>query len=441
MGTGKKAVSARGVALQVLVNCRRRGAWSDSALSSAIRSAGLSHRDAALASRICYGVQQNQMLLDFWLGKLCSVPVDKLELPVCCAMELAMYQITFLERIPDAAAVNESVELARFNSRNSNSPRLVNGVLRSFVRQRENLPHPDSLSVAYSHPQWLVELFAQELEGEGVEALLAADNSQPPTVIHTNPLKTSPEQLRRRLEEEGVTVGENPYFAESFTLSGSGDLEHLGSFREGWFLVQDTAARLAVEAAGVQSGMEALDVCAAPGGKSFQMAMQMGDQGSIISCDLQEKKLKRLTEGASRLGIGCIQAQAADGRVFQERWENRFDVVLTDVPCSGLGIIRKKPDIRYKEPQPLSALPAIQRDILTNASRYVKPGGVLAYSTCTVLRRENQQVVEDFLESHKDFKLEPFVLPVIGECDGMITLWPHIHQTDGFFMAKLRKQL
>lgn len=431
--------TARETAMVVLVHCRERGAWSDSALSAAIRSANLSPRDAALTSRLCYGVQQNQYLLDHWLTALCTVPLHKLEPPVRAALELGVYQIAFLERIPPRAAVHESVELARKWAKNPNSPRLVNAVLRSFERRRESLPQPESLSVRYSHPQWLVELFSQELDGVGVEELLQADNSQPPTVIHVNPLKTDTAALCARLEDEGVSVAAHSGLSDCMTISGTGDLEHLDSFRDGWFQVQDAAARMAVLAADPKPEMRVLDACAAPGGKSFGAAMAMGDRGSILSCDIQEKKLDRLAEGAKRLGITCIRTKAMDARVFDPLLEARFDLVMTDVPCSGLGIIRKKPDIRYKQPEPLVLLPAIQRSILDNTARYVKPGGVLLYSTCTVLRRENQAVVDAFLTDHSDFHLEPFTLPIAGECGGMVTLWPHIHHTDGFFIAKLRR--
>jgi 16S rRNA (cytosine967-C5)-methyltransferase len=274
----------------------------------------------------------------------------------------------------------------------------------------------------------------------GVEALLQADNAQPATVIHTNPLKTTPQALADALRAQGVQVEADPALPDCFTITGTGDLEQNECFRKGWFQVQDRAARFAVLAAGPEPGMDVLDACAAPGGKSFQAAMAMENRGSILSCDLQEKKLGRIKAGAQRLGITCIETRAMDGRAFLPELEGRFDLVITDVPCSGLGIIRKKPDIRYKDPEPLLALPAIQRDILRNNARYVKPGGVLMYSTCTVLRRENQDVVQAFLGEHPEFSLEGFTLPGIGKCDGMLTLWPHIHGTDGFFMAKLRKQ-
>lgn len=439
---GKNTVSpSRAVALEVLIACEKRHAWSDSALSASIRRAGLSGRDAALASRLCYGVQQNQLLLLYWLEQLCRAPVERLELTIRLILEMGLYQLAFLDRVPAHAAVDESVRLARTQSKNPRSPGLVNGVLRSFLRQRDTMSAPASLSVRYSHPQWLVDLLQEEVPEGTLEALLQADNSQPSTVIQVNTLKTDGAALVRRLEGEGVTVEAHPFLPDCYQISETGDLSRLSSFREGLFQVQDAAARLAVLAAGPRPGMSVLDACAAPGGKSFQAAMEMKNRGSILSCDLQVKKLSRIREGAERLGIDCITTRAMDGRVFQQELEEKFDLVLADAPCSGLGIIRKKPDIRYKEPEALEHLPEIQRAILGNVSRYVAPGGALLYSTCTVLRRENQEVVTAFLSGHPDFHLEAFSLPGVGDCDGMKTLWPHLHGTDGFFMAKLRREI
>lgn len=431
--------SAREVALQVLLDCRKRGAWSDSALSSAIRSAELNARDAGLASRLCYGVQQNQYLLDWYLEQLCSVALKKLEPAVLVAMELGLYQMTCLDRIPVRAAVDQSVELAHRWSKNPRSPGLVNAVLRAYDRQKETMSQPKELWIRHSHPKWLVELFDRELKGEGTEALLEANNSQPATVVQTNTLKITAEKLKARLEEEGVTVEAHPQLSDCFTVTGTGDLEQLASFREGLFQVQDGAAKLAVLAADPKPGMKVLDACAAPGGKSFQTAMAMRNEGSILSCDLQEKKLGRISSGAERLGIDCVTTRPMDGRVFDAELEKAFDLVIADVPCSGLGIIRKKPDIRYKDPKPLENLPQIQSEILENVSRYVFPGGALLYSTCTVLERENQAVVRAFLSRHPEYQLESFEIPIAGSCEGMVTLWPHIHGTDGFFIAKLRR--
>ncbi len=440
--TGKRvASSAREAALMVLLDWKRRGAWSDSALSGVIRAAGLSPRDAALASRLCYGVQQNLLLLEFWLDEMSSVPASRMEMPVRLSILLGLYQMAFLDRIPTRAAVDESVELSRRWSRNPCSPGLTNAILRAFDRKRDVLLEPSSLSVRYSHPQALVDLLAKELghDRTELEELLRADNSQPPTTIQTNPLKTTPQELSVRLQEEGVSVQAHAWLPGCFAVTGTGDLEGLESFRDGLFQVQDAAARLAVLAAMPKPGMRVLDACAAPGGKSFQTAMEMKDRGEILACDLHEKKLDRLARGARRLGIGCIETRAMDARQFAPELKGRFDLVLTDVPCSGLGIIRKKPDIRYKELKPLERLPEIQLEILTNTARYVRPGGCLLYATCTVLDRENEAVTAAFLAQTPEFHLEPFTLPGVGQCPGQRTLWPHRHQTDGFFMAKLRK--
>lgn len=421
----------------------RQGAWSDGTLKQVIRDAQLSRRESALCSRICYGVQQNQLLLEFWMGQFSRVKVEKLESAVRTALAMGMYQAALMDRIPEHSAVSESVELVKSFGKNPNSPKLTNAILRSFCRALDKLPRPESLSVQYSHPQWLVDLYSAELNGEGVEALLAANNAQPPTTVQVNTLKTTPEALTAALEAQGVEVQSHPWAQGCLELRGTGDLEALDAFRRGELLVQDAAARLAVTAAGLRPGMRVLDVCAAPGGKSFSAAMDMENRGELISCDVQEKKVELIRRGAKRLGITILSAQVRNGREFNPDWEQSFDAVLTDVPCSGLGIIRKKPDIRFKDPKPLENLPGVQSAILRNASRYVKPGGVLLYSTCTVLRRENQAIVEAFLHENPDFSPDLLHLDgPVGEClEGWVTLWPHIHGTDGFFLAKLRRTL
>ena len=418
-----------------------RGAWSDGTLKRLIREANLDRRESALCSRICYGVQQNRLLLEFWMGCYSKVAVTKLEPAVRIALAMGMYQAALMDRIPQRAAVSESVELVKRFSRNPHSASLTNGILRTFCRNLDHLPQPDSLSVQYSHPQWLVDLFTAELHGEGVEALLAANNAQPPTTVQVNPLKTTAEALTAALTAAGVEVRPHSWAPGCLELRGTGDLESLEAFQKGEFLVQDAAARLAVTAAGVKPGMRVLDLCAAPGGKSFAAAMDMENRGELISCDVQEKKVQLIRRGAQRYGITILTAQVRDGRIFNPEWEQSFDVVLADVPCSGLGIIRKKPDIRTKDPTALENLPAIQAALLQNASRYVKPGGVLVYSTCTVLRRENEAVVEAFLAENPDISAEPLELGgPVGHCErGMVTLWPHLHGTDGFFVARLRR--
>lgn len=438
----KQAKDARSVALTVLLRCEKNGAWLDGALKSALKETPLDARDAALCSKLCYGVCQNRTLLEFWLAHFSKVKPEKLEPAVRLSLLMALYQITLLDKIPPRAAVNEAVNLARRNSKNPRSPTLVNGILRAFCRAQDNLPQPTDLATRYSHPQWLVDLLAQEVPAEELEALLRCDNAEPPTTIQTNTTQITPQELQRELEAQGIAVEPHPWLEGCFTLRGTGDLERLDAFRVGKFLVQDAASKLVILAAQPQAGQRALDVCGAPGGKSFSTAIAMGDHGSVLSCDIHPNKVKQIQKGTKRLGLTSVQSQVSDAKEYHPEWDGQFDLVLTDAPCSGLGIIRKKPDIRNKEPEPLEHLPTIQTEILENVSRYVKAGGVLVYSTCTVLRRENQDVVQGFLQRHPEFTLEPFVLPEpIGSVEaGMLTLWPHIHGTDGFFLAKMRKQ-
>ena len=299
----------------------------------------------------------------------------------------------------------------------------------------------DYLSVRYSHPKWLVERLMDLLGAEEAEDYLRMNNEIVATTIQTNTLKTTAEDLEKELHQAGVTVDKHPWLPGCFEVSATGDLEGLPAFTEGRFMVQDAAARLVATIAEPCEGGKVLDICAAPGGKSFAVAVDMKDSGQIISCDIHPHKLKLIENGAARLGITGIRAVQADGREYHAAWEQSADLVIADVPCSGLGIIRKKPDIRYKNPKELAQLPAIQSAILENAATYLKPGGTMVYSTCSVMKQENREQVCSFLQRHPEFELVPFDLPVCGKVEeGMITLWPHIHGTDGFFIAKLRKK-
>ena len=437
--------SAREAAMLTLAACERQGAWSDGYLKKTLREQGLDRRDAALCARLCYGVQQNRLLLDWYLARYCKSRLGALGLKVLCNLRVAVYQILFLDKVPASAAVNEAVELTKKHCRNPRAAGMVNGILRAMLRQPGPLEPNDpdkvkNLSIKYSHPLWLVKTFAGLLGLEGAEALLAADNGEPPTAAQVNTLRADPAALAGELRELGAEVSPHPWLPGCLLLSGAGDLEQLAAFREGRFYVQDPAARLAVTAAGVKPGSRVLDCCAAPGGKSFAAAIDMGNRGEVVSCDIHPHKIRLLEAGRERLGLSVISPCLQNAAETRQDWLDAFDTVLTDVPCSGLGIIRKKPDIRYKEPAALEGLPRVQRGILDNCARYVRPGGVLLYSTCTLLPRENGDVVEGFLSAHPQFAPEPFVLPEWGEQPGQVTFWPHIHGTDGFFVAKLRRK-
>lgn len=437
---------SRVCALRVLVSCRTKKAWADAALKAQISRDGLSGADAALCSRMVYGVLQNQMLLDHYIGAYCSQKPDHLQPPLLDILRLGSYQILFLDKVPDSAAVNESVELAKLFKR-SQAAGLINAVLRKISRNKKELPPiPDRdeeryLSIRYSHPKWLVRRLLRLLGREETEAFLAANNEVAPLTVQINPLRTIPEELTASLRAEGVDVKAHPWVPGCLELAGTGDLTALAAFREGRFLVQDPAARLVSLIAGIVPGQRVLDVCAAPGGKSFSAAIAMEDRGQVCSCDLHKNKLVRIQEGAARLGLTCIHTEDANGQTLRPEWVEGFDTVLVDAPCSGLGIIRKKPDTRYKRLDDLFTLPMVQGAILKNAASYVRPGGVLVYSTCTILPEENEQVVEGFLAEHPNFIKTPFVLPEpVGETAGDVTLWPQRHETDGFYICRMQRQ-
>ena len=432
-------MTAREAALCTLIACEKQDAWADGFLKRMLKEEKLDEREAALATRLTFGVMQNRMLLDWYIGQFAK---GKLDLTVRTALRLGVYQMLFLTRVPVSAAVNESVKLTRKYSKNPGAAGLVNAVLRNLERNRQSLVPPSQPAALYSHPQWLVDAFVQRLGEEGARALMECHNGEVPTVAQVNTCRAPAEQVMEELMRAGVQVQAHPWLESCLTMRGSGSLERLKAFQEGKFYIQDAAARLAVLAAEPRPGMRVLDTCAAPGGKSFAAAVAMGDQGEIISCDIHPHKQTLIEHGARRLGLKCIHAATQNAKERVNEWENAFDLVLADVPCSGLGIIRKKPDIRYKDPKPLAGLPAIQRAILDNVSFYVRPGGVLLYSTCTLLERENEAVVREFLERQGDFALEALELPQpIGRIEeGYVTLWPHLHGTDGFFFAKLRRR-
>ena len=433
--------SARTTALSALIATRRQGAWSDGVLKQYIARDSLDRRDAALASQLCYGVLQNRALLEYELSQVLSCKFKDLQPVVLDILLLGAYQVLLLERVPDSAAVNEAVEQCKTYG-NRRAAGLVNGVLRSLSRQKGSLKQPDDLETKYSHPAQLVTLLRENLPEGTVEAFLAADNAPAPMTLQYNPLKTQPQAVWGELTAAGVRLTPHPWLPDCMLAEGAGDLTKLAAFCEGRVYVQDAAAALAARCAGAQPGMRVLDVCAAPGGKSFAMASRMENRGEVLSCDIHPHKIALLEKGAQRLGITNLHARVQDASARCEEFAGQMDVVVADVPCSGLGVIRKKPDIRYKALAPIERLPQVQRAILENVSAYVKPGGVLLYSTCTVLRRENEAVAQAFLQAHPEFSAEALTLPDGLRVDDprFVTLLPGQHDCDGFFICKMRKQ-
>ena len=430
---------AREAAVFALERTRRDGAWS-SALSDAMKTKyDLDSRSLSLAVSISLGVLQSTALLDYYID-LNSKSASKIEPKVRDIMRSGAYQLIFMDKIPASAAVNESVSLCK-KLGYSRASGFCNAVLRKIASCSDKLPEPPGkgtaqyLSVKYSHPRQLAQYIVDRRGYDAAEAFLAADNTIPDTCLQVNTLKITPDELMARLLAESIPCSMHPWLPNCIVTAGS--VSSMPGFDEGLFYVQDPAAKCAVLAAALEPGMYVLDSCAAPGGKSFAAAIAMRNEGSIDSCDLHDKKIRLISEGAQRLGISCINAFSHDAR---EPFYRQYDAIIADVPCSGYGVIRKKPEIRYKPLEDSASMPAIQAAILENLSQYVKPGGVIVYSTCTVLECENEDVVKAFLRAHAEFSAEGFTLPN-GETavDGYITFWPDIHGTDGFFVSKLRR--
>ena len=437
-------MGARETALNALIACRKDAAWSNGVLKEYILRDRLDRRDAALAAKLCYGVLQNRNKLDFYLKQLLTGKLKDLHPVVHDILHLGLYQIYELDKVPDNAAVNESVDLAKkYCKKQRFAPGLVNGVLRNAVKTKGTLKEPASLEDKYSHPWELIKLLRDYVGKDRIEMMLKANNEAPQTVIQVNTLKITADELCKRLEAEQISAEPHGWMPDCLVLGSTGDLEKLPSFREGLFYVQDPAAKLSSLCAELpKNGLRLLDCCAAPGGKSFAAAIAMAGQGSVTSCDIHEHKVPLIQKGAARLGIENHTACQQDASENVADWNGAFDAVIADVPCSGYGIIRKKPDIRYKNPADMAELPQLQLAILKNQARYVKPGGLLMYSTCTLVRAENEGIVERFLAEHPEFYLEPLSLP---ECfpkndSGMLALVPGEYDTDGFFIARMRRK-
>ena len=437
-------MGARETALNVLIACRKEGGWSNGVLKDYLSRDRLDRREAALATRLCYGVLQNRLLLDHYLQQLLTGKLKNLHPAVHDILHLGLYQLYFMDKIPESAAVNECVGLAkRYCKGQKNAPGLINAVLHNGIRQKDTLAAPKSYVERYSHPQKLVDLLKSYVGKERLEGMLKANNEIPPTVIQVNTLKTTREALLAVLAEEGVSAQTHSWMDNCLVLTGTGALEQLPSFQKGLFYVQDAASKLSILCARLEENSRVLDCCAAPGGKSFAAAIAMGGRGEVTSCDVYAHKAELIKNGADRLELVNIRAMQRDATQSNEAWEQCFDTVIVDAPCSGYGIIRKKPDIRYKDPDTMKDLPALQQQILQNQSRFVKKGGTLMYSTCTLVRAENEGVVERFLQNNPEFYLESMELPNIfpENTTGMLTLVPGEYDTDGFFIARLRRNV
>lgn len=423
---------AREAALYVLARCRRFDAWSQQTIQAAAEKFSLDERDTALCTKLCLDVLQNAALCDYYIGCYSSVPAAKLEPNLLDILRLGVCQLLFMDKIPVSAAVNEAVEQTKRSG--SRAAGLVNAVLRRVAENRENLPEianigtAQELSVRFSHPLWLCERMVSELGYDGAHAFFAANNRAPQLTVSVNTRYGDAPSLVERFSSAGVRAHVSELSSVSVCVEDKGSAAALPGFAAGEFFVQDAAAAMSVLCAAPKKGMRVLDACSAPGGKSLLCASLMENDGEILACDLHEKKLRLVEENAERLGFSIIRTAPMDASKPYEALRGSFDLVIADVPCSGMGVIRKKPEIRYKDPKALAGLPAIQRRIADGLAACVRPGGILLYSTCTVFHEENEDVAERFLHDHPDFVREEQRL-----------ILPQEYDTDGFFYCRMRR--
>ncbi|NLD87714.1 MAG: 16S rRNA (cytosine(967)-C(5))-methyltransferase RsmB [Clostridiales bacterium] len=438
-------MNARQLAVKLLLGIED-GAYSDLLINRELEKSSLDRRDSAFCTALVLGTLQNRMLLDYYIEAFSSLKMNKISKRVLTVLRISVYQMILMDRVPHNAAVNEAVNIVK-ESGNNRAASFVNGVLRSISRSIDNLPEIkgkdelERLSIKYSHPLYITKKLSESVED--IESLLKENNKVPLLTVRVNTLKCSREKAVSMLESQEITVkyGLSP---QSLKLVGAGDIEKNECFTKGFITVQDDASQLCVQSVAniiENKRVKILDACAAPGGKSFAAFALSGGKAHVTSCDIHEKKLSIMNREAERLGVQ-LDAMLLDARKEKKEFLNHFDLVMADVPCSGLGVIRKKPDIRYKAEESIERLPQIQLAILRNVSRYVKPSGTLLYSTCTVLREENENVIESFLRGNSEYMLKSFKLSSIGDVEsGMITLLPNVHSTDGFFIARLERRL
>lgn len=430
--------TARKVVAELLVSMQQNGSYSNIALDNALTREKLSPRDRAFASMLFYGVIERRMTLDYIIRLYSSTEFDNIDIDVLQLLRMGLYQLLYTA-VPESAAVNESVELAPQNRKG-----FVNGILRSFIRSGKIIDYKDlegipKLSVQYSCPRWLIKKWTGMFGEEQTVKILQDSFGRPPLFVRVNTLKCTSEELIAKFAKEKITAVPNKLIPDCLELGRVTGIESTKAYRDGLFHVQDISSQLCCLIAKPTFNETVIDVCAAPGGKSFTMAQLMANRGKLLSCDLYDGRVSMIKKGAQRLGIDIITAEVHDATEYDESLP-LADKVLCDVVCSGLGVIRRKPEIKYKEMKNLEQLPILQGHILKTAARYVKQGGTLVYSTCTLNRDENESVVEKFLSENPDFA--PVVLPlgidgIEEQC--MRTFLPSVTGGDGFFAATLRR--
>ncbi len=446
-----KAINEREIVLEVLLEITEHGMYSHIVLRDALNKYQyLEKKERSFITRVTEGTLEHMMEIDYILDQFSKVKVKKMKPVIRNIMRSAVYQMKYMDSVPVSAACNEAVKLAvrkGFGSLRG----FVNGVLRNVARNLDQIEYPTEplqrLSIQYSMPEWILNLWLKAYDSDIVEQMLQAFQRETPLTIRCNLRMVTPKQLKEHLEAEGVTVKVHPYLEYAFHISGFDYLGDLESFQNGEFSVQDISSMLVSELAGPKEGDYVIDVCAAPGGKSLHMAEKLNGSGHVEARDLTEYKVGLIQENIERTGLSNVEAVQQDALIFDETSVGKADIVLADLPCSGLGVLAKKTDLKYKATKEgADSLAKLQREMLKNVQAYVKDEGKLVYSTCTINPAENMDNVHWFLNEYPEFELIDIHGSLCEELqkdvkeNGCIQLLPGVHQSDGFFLACMKKR-
>jgi len=450
--SGRDSVTAnpRETACRVLLRVAKEGGYADRLIDRELEKGNLAGPDRGLFPELVFGVLRRQGSLDHLLAQLVDKPLATLQAQPLTILRLGLYQLIYLDRIPESAAVNESVNLAKELAPRAGG--LVNAVLRNYLRRKDDLTFPDpastpvaAIAARHSQPEWLVSQWLDQLGLPETEALAEASSRQPPLTLRANTLRTTRDELLGLFRDRGVAAAPCTHSPHGIRVEGRHQITALPGYREGLFCVQDEASQMVALLLAPQPGERVLDCCAAPGGKATHLAQLMANQGEVLATDISRTKLPLIREAAQRLGIDCLAVATADLHHPETFPAGTFDRVLLDAPCSGLGVIRRNPEAKWRlTPDDIQRLATAQKAMCANAATLVKSGGILIYSTCSTSREENEQVVQDFLSHHPDYVLENLNerFPDHRElftAEGMFRAWPHRHGMDGFFAARLKK--
>lgn len=445
----KKTTTAREVALDTIWQVHESESYANLLLPKVLGGSGLSKKDKAFATELVYGTLRMQGTLDWILSQCSTRDLSKISPRALDILRLGCYQLFFLTKVPARAACYESVELAK-KFFHSGIASFVNGVLRATVRKKDKLPWPryeddpiDFIALKFSHPMWLVKMWVENLGIEETRKLCEADNRRPRISVRANTLKISRDELYKSLRDTGINVEKSEITQEGLLLQETGELGSLEQFKKGLFIVQDESSMVVSQVVAPKEGETILDVCAAPGGKATHMGQIMQNNGRIIAVDIHENRLNLIEHNAKRLGVSIIETLLGDATKLDALIKEPVDAILVDAPCSGLGVLAKRPDARWrKSPDQIEELAILQSRLLNSAAPLVKKGGALVYLVCTITHQEGIEVVEGFLRSHPEFVLDDAVkyLPKALQSEEpykWVQLLPHKHGTDGLFIARM----